>query len=281
MTDRRASSLADDHPAVACEGVTVELGGRTILREVDLRVEPGQWVAVVGPNGAGKSTLLRSLLGAVRATGTVHLDGRDRRGLSPRDQARLVALVPQLPIVPPQVRVADYVLLGRVPHHGPGVGPSDDDLRLATAVIQRLDLDDLTERRVDSLSGGERQRVVVARAIAQEAPILLLDEPTTSLDLGHQLEVLELIDQLRTERGLTVLSTLHDLTLAGQFADRLVLLADGAIHADGPPTTVLTQTTIERHFGACVEVTVDDQGISVAVRRRKEASTRDRHPADH
>jgi iron complex transport system ATP-binding protein len=256
--------------ALEADAVTVRLDGRTVLGGVDLAVALGEWLTVLGPNGAGKSTLLRVLAGLQTCTGTVRLNGVDLRALPARSRARGVAYVPQQPVLPPGMSVLDYVLLGRTAHQGWALGCSPADVALATAVLQRLDLDGFAWRPVDRLSGGERQRAVIARALAQEAPVLLLDEPTTSLDVGHQQEVLELLDSLRAEHGLTVVSTLHDLPLAGQFSDRIVLLAAGEIVAGGPPATVLTADLLWQHFGADVAVVEDGDGVVVVPRRRRE-----------
>jgi iron complex transport system ATP-binding protein len=160
--------------------------------------------------------------------------------------------------------VADYVTLGRTPYI-PYLGMEGSrDLEVVSAVLERLELAPLADRPLGSLSGGEGQRAVLARALAQEAPVLLLDEPTAALDVGHQQQVLELVDELRRERGLTVLSAMHDLTLAGQFAEQLVLLDDGRTVASGPARAVLTEATIRRHYGASVRILVDaDGGIAV------------------
>ncbi|RMH75622.1 MAG: ABC transporter ATP-binding protein [Actinomyces sp.] len=246
-------------PVVEFDGVSVELGGREVLRRVDLVVGRGEWVDVIGPNGAGKTTLLRAVLGAVAHTGRLTLSRLGARP-SPRERARTVAYVPQSPVIPPGVAVVDYVLLGRTPHHGPFGADSPRDLAVVAEVLERLDLARLAERELRSLSGGERQRAVLARALAQEADLLLLDEPTTALDLGHQQEVLELVHELRREQGLTVLATLHDLTLAARYGDRLALLADGRIVADGPAVEVLTADHLETHFGARVRVLDDPDG---------------------
>jgi iron complex transport system ATP-binding protein len=181
-----------------------------------------------------------------------------------------VAYVPQRPVLPPAITVTDYVLLGRSPHHGLLGSETAVDRRAAAAAIDRLDLSRLSGRPLGSISGGEAQRAVLARALAQEAPVLAMDEPTASLDLGHAQAVLELADQLRRERGLTVLSALHDLTLAGQYAEELLLLAGGRPVASGPPDMVMTEANVRRVFGASVRVTDGPGGLTVApVRPRR------------
>ncbi len=244
-------------------GVGVELGGRAVLQDVDLDVADGEWVTVVGPNGAGKSTLLRYVAGLARGAGELHIDGRPAAALRHRERARLVALVPQAPVVPDGIRVLDYVLLGRTPYIGALQSESAADLAVVQQSLERLDLEDFAERTVTTLSGGERQRVLVARALAQQAPIVLLDEPTTALDIGHQQQVLELVDTLRRAHGLTVVTTMHDLTLAGQYADRVVLLDAGRIAVSGLAHEVLTEDNLRRYYGADVRVVHDDAGVSV------------------
>lgn len=241
-------------PAVEALEVSVTLAGRPIVQSVTLTAEPGEWVALIGPNGAGKTTLLRALAGLVPATGTIRMNGSAHGARRRREQARLVALVPQLPETPPALTVAEYVLLGRTPHIGYLGREGSADRLAATRAIERLGLEAFATRALGSLSGGERQRVVLARALAQAAPILLLDEPTSALDLGRQQDALELLDELRRRDGLTVISAMHDLSLAGQYADRLVLLDRGRLAVSGTAHEVLTADTIARCYGAEVRV---------------------------
>jgi iron complex transport system ATP-binding protein len=248
--------------------VSVVLGGASILDGVDLHIDTGEWVSLVGPNGAGKSTLLRFITGLAPGTGDLEIGGRKATSMSRRDRARLVALVPQAPVVPAGITVADYILLGRTPHLPPLGVEGPRDLAVVHATMVRLDLLTFPERLLSTLSGGERQRVFIARALAQGAPVLLLDEPTTALDVGHQQQVLELVDRLRHEHGLTVLSTMHDLTLAGQYADRLVLLDSGRVVATGTATDVLTEDNLHRYYGAKVRVvTADGHPVVLPARR--------------
>jgi iron complex transport system ATP-binding protein len=257
--------------AISARGLRVRVGGHVLLDAVDLDVVAGSWTALVGVNGAGKSTLVRCLVGLVRHEGTVALCGQDAAGLPRRHRARLVAHVPQTPVAPPGMRVIDYVLLGRSAHQGLRLSPSAHDVRVALAVLQRLDLDGLVDRHLTTLSGGERQRATIARALAQEAPVLVLDEPTSSLDLGHAAEVLDLLDDLRAERGLTLVTALHDLTVAAGYADHLVLLERGRVAAQGTPRGVLAPEVIARHFGVAAELDHHDDGsITWRVRRRRE-----------
>lgn len=252
---------------IELRGVSVRFGGAPALRDLSLVVEPGAWVSLIGPNGAGKTSALRALAGLVPFEGEIVVDRRDVRALGRRELALLFAFVPQKPETPPELTVAEYVLLGRTPHI-PYLGGERRADRLAAArALRRLDLERFAERSLGSLSGGELQRAVLARALAQEAPILLLDEPTTALDLGRAQLVLDLVDSLRGD-GLTVVSTMHDLTLAGQYADRLVLLDRGAVVAAGGPAEVLSTATVAAHYGASVRVVEEDGAVFVLPVRR-------------
>jgi iron complex transport system ATP-binding protein len=240
----------------------VRFGNVAAVRGLSLRAESGGWTALIGPNGAGKTSALRALAGLVAWEGEVRLDGRDARTLGRRALARLVAFVPQKPETPAELTVAEYVLLGRTPHI-PYLGAEGRRDREAAAwALARLELERFAERPLGSLSGGELQRAVLARALAQEAPLLFLDEPTTALDLGRQQLVLELVDALRGD-GLTVVSTMHDLTLAGQYADRLVLLDGGSVRAEGTAAEVLSAPNVAAHYGANVRVVEDEAGVFV------------------
>jgi iron complex transport system ATP-binding protein len=247
--------------------VSVRLGATEALRSVSLSVEAGEWLALIGPNGAGKTTALRALCGLVRCTGQVLVDGRDVRTLGRRELARLAAFVPQIPETPPELTVAEYVLLGRTPYLGYFGAEARIDRLAAERALERLELRPFAERFLGSLSGGELQRAVLARAVAQEAPILLLDEPTTALDLGRSQQALELVLSLRDD-GLTIVSTMHDLTLAGQYADRLALLDRGVIVAEGTPREVLSSANVSSYYGASVRVVHDDEGVFVLPVRR-------------
>jgi iron complex transport system ATP-binding protein len=243
--------------------VTVELGGRPVVDRVDAVVQRGEWLALIGPNGAGKTTLLRAIARLVPFSGEISLDGRPAPELARGELARLVAVVPQEPSTPPWMTVAEYVLLGRTPHLGPLAREGARDRDAAGRALARLDLLPFVGRRLGTLSGGEKQRVVVARALAQEASIVLLDEPTAALDIGHQQQALELLDDLRGPDGLTLVAAMHDLTLAAQYADRVLMLSDGVIVADGPPVEVLTEAMLAEHFGAAVRVVTVDERLAV------------------
>jgi iron complex transport system ATP-binding protein len=255
-------------PALEVQDLGVDLDGAAILAGVSFAVPAGGWVGLVGPNGSGKTTTLRAILGlAPWSLGMVKLAGRPTHSLRPRERAKAVAYVPQAPMIPLSMTVRDYVLLGRNPHIGFFSVESADDLALVQMTLARLDLEGLDGRAVGSLSGGERRRVVLARALAQEAPLLLLDEPTAELDLGHAQEVLELVDELRRTSGLTVVSAIHDLTLASQFTDSLVMLVRGRVAAAGSAPEVLTVERLARHYRATVEVEPASPGATGLVIR--------------
>jgi iron complex transport system ATP-binding protein len=252
---------------IALREVSVTLGATRALEDVSFTVERGEWVGLIGPNGAGKTTALRAICGLAAYRGSIELDGREARELGRRTLARTAALVPQLPERPPELTVAEYVLLGRTPHLGYFAAESGHDRAAAAQALVRLELTALADRLLGSLSGGELQRAVLARAVAQEADVLLLDEPTSALDLGRQQQALELVHALRAD-GLTIIATMHDLTLAGQYADRLVLLDRGSVVAEGVPRDVLSTANLAAYYGAEVRVVHDDEGVFVLPRRR-------------
>jgi len=240
-----------------------------VLDGVDLAVAEGEWVAVIGPNGAGKSTLLRAAAGLVSYAGSVRLDGDEASALSRRAIARRLAFVPQAPLLPAGMRVGEYVLLGRTAHVGPFGYESAGDLEAAGRALARLDLDALARRRLQTLSGGEQQRAVLGRALAQEAPLLLLDEPTSSLDIGRQQQALELVATLREQGDLTVLCAMHDITLAAQYADRLLVLSAGRLVAAGTPEEIASAELIAEHYGARVKVVAEGGTLAVVPVRRQ------------
>lgn len=244
--------------------VEVSYNGRQVLGPVSLEVGDGEWLGLIGPNGAGKSTMLKTAVGVVEHLGEITLgNGRRRIGLD-------VAWMPQRPSLPEEMTVSDYVLLGRTPHLGFVGTETRHDLESASAAMQRLDLGGLAKRPLGTLSGGEAQRAVLARALAQEAPVLLLDEPTANLDIGHAVEVLEVVDGLRMREGLTVVTAVHDLTLAGRFADRLVLLGGGRVVADGKPEEVITEERLSANYGRSIRVIPGPEGPTVVPVRRRD-----------
>ena len=253
---------------IGLTAVRVSYGSAVALDGITERAQAGEWLAIIGPNGAGKTTLLQAVAGQVRCTGQVEVCGQPTAGMPRRKLARLVAYVPQLPQLPPDMTVGDYVLLGRTPHIGYLRVETATDRRVCADLLGRLTLSAMAGRPLATLSGGELQRAVLARALAQEAPVLLLDEPTSALDLGRRVDALELIDELRRERSLTIMSAVHDLTLAGQFADRLLLLERGRVAAAGPPASVLRESELARHFGPGVQVLRTQTGELAVISRR-------------
>ncbi|OLT45135.1 ABC transporter [Saccharomonospora sp. CUA-673] len=258
----------DTTPALTLHDVAVSYGSDTVVHDVSLDVLRGQWLAIVGPNGAGKSTVLKAMAGLVPHDGSVTIDGTDVARLSPSERARHIGYAPQSPALPERLTVTDYVLLGRTPHLGALARETAHDLSIVEDALDRLDLHGLAGRRLGTLSGGEAQRAVLARVLAQRTALLLLDEPTTGLDIGHVQTLLERLDRLRTEDGTTVVTTLHDLTIAAQYADELVLVDHGCIVAAGKPSEVLTAERLHEHYAADVEVLTTTDGHPVVVPRR-------------
>lgn len=235
---------------IRVDGATVTYRGRAALRDISLHVGAGERVAIIGPNGAGKSTLLRLVAGLVTpVTGTVELNGTRIDHLERLAVARRLAVVPQMPSLPFATSVEEVVALGRLPHEHPVRGMRPGDRAAVAAAIERVGVGHLLGRDARELSLGERQLVLLAMAVAQDAPVLVLDEPTVHLDLRHQVEVMELVGDLNTRDGTTIVAVLHDLGLAAHFFPRLVLLDRGRIVADGPPSEVLAPDRIREVFG--------------------------------
>ena len=232
------------------DGVTVAYRGRPVLRDVDLRIDAGERVALIGPNGAGKSTLLKVLTGILDpVAGSVELGGRPLPSLSRLAIARTIAVVPQQAILPFATRVEDVVALGRLPHEHPFRGTGPADRAAIAAAVDRVGLGHLLGRDARELSLGERQLVLLGLAVAQAAPVLVLDEPTVHLDLRHQVETMDLLVDLNERDGTTIVSVLHDLGLAAHFFPRLILLDHGRVVGDGPPAEVLAPDRIRDVFG--------------------------------
>ena len=249
--------------------VSVSYGKRHAVVGFSDVVSAGEWVGLIGPNGAGKSSLLRAVAGLVDHRGVIGLDGRPVSGMHDRERAQQVAYVAQNPLIPDDMTVFDYVLLGRTPYISYFGSPGPSDRAVVRDVLERLRLAGFVGRLLGTLSGGERQRVVLARALAQQAPVLLLDEPTSALDIGHQQQALELVAELRRTEQLTIISALHDLTLAGTYTERLVMLNGGVVAARGAPADVLTAERLGEVYNVCVTVDVDaDDGTVIVVPRR-------------
>ena len=251
--------------AIDIKNLTVKAGAKTLINDVTLSIEAGTWLTIIGPNGAGKTSLVETVAGIRKIdAGSIAITGQDIGGLSERERARLVALVPQNPFVPSGMSVRDYVALGRTAYHGMMRAPSAGDRAIVDSVIERLSLQEFAKRNVATLSGGERQRMVLARTLAQSTMVVVLDEPITGLDLRHQMDLLELLKKEVADCGLTVLATLHDLTLAGQFADRLVLLDKSQVVLDGPARDVIRNAELASRYGMQLRV-VDGDGADVVV----------------
>lgn len=247
----------DDDPTTPLEAraASIDYGRRRILQGATLALERGMVTALVGPNGCGKSTLLRTLARLARpSSGAVLLDGRDIHGAPTRDVAKRLAILPQGRDSPAGLTVRDLVAHGRYPHMGLLRRPNAQDADAVARALEATAMTPLADREVDTLSGGERQRAWIAMALAQETDILLLDEPTTYLDIRYQLEVLTLVRRLNREHGITVLWVLHDLNQAAEHSDRIVVMRDGRILADGAPRDVLTPATIREAFDVHVLV---------------------------
>ncbi|MDJ1641868.1 ABC transporter ATP-binding protein [Streptomyces pakalii] len=237
------------HHRLTAEGLTLGYGDRTVVDSLDLDIPPGRITVIVGANACGKSTLLRSMsrLLAPRA-GRVVLDGKEVHRLPAKELARTLGLLPQSPIAPEGITVSDLVGRGRHPHQGIFSRWNEQDDAAVAAALEATHTEPLAERAVDELSGGQRQRVWIAMALAQQTDLLLLDEPTTFLDASHQIEVLDLLTDLNRSRGTTIVMVLHDLNLAARYADHLIALADGGLHASGTPSEVLTEETVRAVF---------------------------------
>ncbi|MGW2343655.1 ABC transporter ATP-binding protein [Streptomyces sp. NPDC001661] len=250
-TDTRTSTAATGRTSrLTAESLTLAYEDRTVVDGLDLQVPDGKVTVIVGPNACGKSTLLRALGRLLKPRGgTVLLDGTELARTPGRDIARAIGVLPQSPTPPDGITVADLVARGRQPHQKWWQQWSEADERAVTQALEHTNTTALAERPVDELSGGQRQRVWIAMALAQETELLLLDEPTTYLDIAHQVEVLDLVRRLNHERGRTVVAVLHDLNQAARYADHLVAMKDGRIVAEGPPADVITADLVHTVFG--------------------------------
>jgi len=252
-------------PAISAQDLTYEVEAGKLLEGVNLRVDRGQLVGLIGPNGAGKSTLLRAISGILRRQeGTVSLDGTDLESISSKDVAARLALVPQIAPYTHGFTALELVLMGRYPHLGRFQIEGTEDDRIAKDAMRLTEIEHFADRTLDTLSGGERQRVFVSRALAQQPRILLLDEPTSNLDVFHQMKVLDLVRQL-VDDGLTAVAAIHDLHMAARYCDRLVLLSGGRVLAEGPPEDVLSPEIIESAFGVKSAVYRDPVTGSLAI----------------
>jgi iron complex transport system ATP-binding protein len=251
------------------KNLTIQIGGKYLLNAIDLTFEARSWVSVIGPNGAGKTTLVESLSGVrVVPRGKIFIGNRDLAELGERERAQAISFVPQSPVIPRGMSVLAYIALGRTAHQGAWRTTGPKDMQVIEEVTTRLGITWLLKREISSLSGGERQRAVLARALVQEAGILILDEPTAALDIGHQLEVLSLLRREVEEQNICVITTLHDLTLAGQYADRLIVLNHGDVLIDSPAREAIRDPQLSAIYGLRLEVvTIDGAEIVVPAPR--------------
>ena len=237
------------------ERLTVSYGKRRVLHEASLRVNSGEVLALIGPNGSGKSTLIRAVSGVIPVeSGTVEVDGRALADMPTMERARYLAVVPQARNMPPAFSVYETILLGRTPYLGWLGRAGEHDHERVRYALERTQLAPLAERMVGELSGGEQQRVLLGRALAQDTPVLLLDEPTTHLDLQHREGLVHLVRELALSRNLAVLMVLHDLNMASLYADRVSLLVSGRLEATGAPAEVLTEATLSRVYHVNVHI---------------------------
>jgi iron complex transport system ATP-binding protein len=248
------------NPAIDTRDLSFAYKDRGVLHAVSLSVEKGEMVGILGPNGSGKTTLLRVLSAVLDAQGEIKLNGRNIATYGRRELSKLFAVVAQESHVNFPYTVAEIVLMGRASYHSPFALEGKKDLAVARASMELTDCLSLSDRYLHELSGGEKQRVMIARALAQEPEILLLDEPSAFLDLKHQVQVFELLRRLNRERVLTIVGALHDLNLAALFFSRLVMLREGKIYRDGSPREVLTEKTIDEVYGIRVRVEPDPSG---------------------
>lgn len=250
------------------DGVTLSLGGRRVLDGVSARLDPGELVAIVGPNGAGKSTLLSCLAGLARPdAGRITLDGAVVDRIPPRQRARRVGFLAQTPEIAWDLDVRAFVGLGRTPHLG-ALGPSEEDAAAMRAAIETAGLGGFVDRPITRLSGGERARALIARALAGRTDWLLADEPLTGLDPAHALDAIALFRRLAGEEGKGVVVTLHDLTLAARFADRVLMLHQGRLVADGEPGEALTPETLATVYGVAARTHAGEEGPLIEILRR-------------
>ena len=274
--------MTDRLHTLAVERVTVGYDERVVVHDMTLEVAPGKVTAIVGANGCGKSTLLRAMARLLRPrSGHVLLDGTPIDAMPSKDVATVLGLLPQSPVCPEGIAVADLVGRGRYPHQGWFRRWTTHDDEVVEQALLATDILDLADRPVDELSGGQRQRVWIAMALAQQTDVLLLDEPTTFLDVAHQVDVLDLLCDLNRDRGTTIVMVLHDLNLAARYADHLVALTDGRLYAQGAPGDVVTEEMVHDVFGMAARVVADPvSGTPLVLPIGRHRTVQDADPAE-
>ncbi len=246
---------------IELKNVSLGYDQRAILNNINLKAVPGKILGLIGPNGSGKSTLIKGITRLLNLfSGYILLDGRDIRSYKREELARLIAVVPQNPVLPQAFTAFELVLMGRTPHLGFFRFEGEEDMAIAWQAMKATKTEFFAERRVGELSGGERQRLIIARALTQQPRVILLDEPTAHLDINHQVEILNLVKSLCLEQSLTVIAALHDLNLAAQYCDWLVMLNGGGIYTEGTPREVINSRNIKEVYGA--EVCVSPHPIN-------------------
>ncbi|RBW44976.1 Fe(3+)-dicitrate ABC transporter ATP-binding protein [Loktanella sp. D2R18] len=248
--NQQPTEVTASAPRLQAQELSLSYAGKPVSSDVSLDIKDGKFSVIIGPNGCGKSTLLRGLCNLLPpSTGQVLLDGHNIARLPPRKLAKEVGLLPQSAQAPPGITVVDLVARGRYPHQGPFRQQSVEDERIVAMSMDAAGVSDLAHHEVETLSGGQRQRVWIALVLAQETPILLLDEPTTYLDIAHQLDLLSLLRKLNREGGRTIVAVLHDLNQACRYADHLVVMKDGEIITEGSPAALMTSALLQQVFG--------------------------------
>ncbi len=233
---------------IQTKNLSVELNGTKILNSVSVDIEPGEYVSIIGPNGAGKTTLIRCLLGMYAYEGSVQINGRECRRTDPRQLARTVSYVPQTHDIEFPLPVSDFVMMGRYPYLSPLAPAQAKDIEAVERALETTGIAPLRDRLLRTLSGGERQKVYIAAALAQETPIMLLDEPATFLDWKHQAEIMQLLKRINTECGATIIAVNHDLNSAAHWSDRIIAIKDGSVLFEGPPSELIQPAPLKQLF---------------------------------